>query len=535
MDGWRKPKRQAVERAPPVTSEAFLPPDARGPSDRSGGVPPGTFLAGALPADAPRVPETRGVSETNGDLAPMLARLREDLDATKSAFGVFEKNGRGARRDETSTSTARPAPDETDRKLLRTQDALLAAVEKVATARAERDAARADLEDAEGARRRADAAFARAAEAEARATAAAEQARETLRRREEERNADATANASTNGILPDDSTTRDKYRARLDAAAAEIAAARGEAETTKARLAETVAETCELGALVDALRETETRLLEQTRSQSAAMARLEARERELTDALAASARDARARDARTASLEKTLASARDASLAETSALRVAADAAAKAAAEAERSRVSAVAETRRVMGDLSRAKAELETREGRARAAADEAARAAAESRRLRSANAGLEKRLARAVGATRGLERAAARVRAVARGDAAGLEADELVTTLAEEEDAWAVVSEGERIEPVAAARGGSASAADAPARDGRGPVAAAAPASLAESRDGLDDEGRLVPSTDPDVPPPGDSVPASAEAAPVTAPVPRRRGKRLRHTRRM
>ena len=150
-------------------------------------------------------------------------------------------------------------------------------------------------DDAKSAKERElDAAFARAAEAEARATAAAEQARETLRRREEERNADATANASTNGILPDDSTTRDKYRARLDAAAAEIAAARGEAETTKARLAETVAETCELGALVDALRETETRLLEQTRSQSAAMARLEARERELTDALAASARDARA-------------------------------------------------------------------------------------------------------------------------------------------------------------------------------------------------------------------------------------------------
>jgi hypothetical protein len=68
--------------------------------------------------------------------------------------------------------------------------------------------------------------------------------------------------------------------------------------------------------------------------------------------------------------------------------------------------------------------------------------------------------------------------------------------------------------------------------------------PASLAESlgptrraRDSRRDDARIAAaregaSTFPDADPLEDSVPASAEAAPVTAPVPQRRGKRQRMT---
>ena len=49
MDGWRKPKRKAVD--PPGASSA-PEPDAREPSDRRGGDAPAT-QTDALPADAP--------------------------------------------------------------------------------------------------------------------------------------------------------------------------------------------------------------------------------------------------------------------------------------------------------------------------------------------------------------------------------------------------------------------------------------------------------------------------------------------------
>ena len=91
MDGWRKPKRKAEE--PPAAPAAPLPLDARGPSDRRGGASP-AGRADALPADA-RLADAR-FAVANGDLAPILARLREDLESAKRASGVC-REGRGAR------------------------------------------------------------------------------------------------------------------------------------------------------------------------------------------------------------------------------------------------------------------------------------------------------------------------------------------------------------------------------------------------------------------------------------------------------
>ena len=155
MDGWRKPKRKAVD--PPATFEA-PEPETRGGGRESRRASRGD----ALPAEAAPSAETFA----NGDLAPMLARLREDLESMKRFFAgsADPQRARGG-------GDFVRAPDETERKLLHTQDALLSATEKVRMARAERDAARADTARAE-ARARSDEAFSRAADAEARANRA---------------------------------------------------------------------------------------------------------------------------------------------------------------------------------------------------------------------------------------------------------------------------------------------------------------------------------------------------------------------------
>jgi len=171
MDGWRKPKRKAVD--PPATFEAPELETRDDFRDRRGFE---TATRGdALPAGtAPPEPSPFA----NGDLAPMLARLREDLEFLKRFFAA-SADPRRARGGSAGDVSGR-APDETERKLLHTQDALLSATEKVKTARAERDAARADTARAEEAAARSNEAFSRAADAEASANAQRDSARREL-------------------------------------------------------------------------------------------------------------------------------------------------------------------------------------------------------------------------------------------------------------------------------------------------------------------------------------------------------------------
>jgi chromosome segregation ATPase len=210
-------------------------------------------------------------------------------------------------------------------------------------------------------------------------------------------------------------------------------------------------------------------------------------------------------------LENTLASHRDAARAETDALRVAVDAAAKANAEAEKSRVLLVEELRRHQTELTNAKAELERCKKNARDAADKTERLKEETRSSRSAFDACERRLKRVVSAMRVVDDAAAHVRAVARGDEDG----DVPETAEDIQDRFD--KNGEKAFPASLAEslGPTRRARDSRRDD----------AHIAAAREGA--------STFPDADPLADSVPASAEAAPVTAPVPQRRGKRQRMVR--
>jgi chromosome segregation ATPase len=202
---------------------------------------------------------------------------------------------------------------------------------------------------------------------------------------------------------------------------------------------------------------------------------------------------------------------RDAARLETDALRVAVDAAAKANAEAERSRVSMVEELRRLQTELTNAKAELERCKKNARDAADKTERLKEETRSSRSAFDACERRLKRVVSAMRVVDDAVMHVRAVARGDEDG-DVPETAEDMENDFD-----KNGEKAFPASLAEslGPTRRARDSRRDD----------AHIAAAREGA--------STFPDADPLADSVPASAEAAPVTAPVPQRRGKRQRMVR--
>ena len=526
MDGWRKPKRNAVD--PPGASSA-PEPDAREPSDRRGVDSPAT-RADALPADA--LPP----AFANGDLAPVLFRLREDLESTKRFFAA-QKNA----------SSSSFAPGERERLLLSTQDALLSATERLTSARAERDAARAETAHAEDARRRADEAFARAADAEADAlTELRETRRELARLTKKEKherargsnrgapNANANANDDDGG--PETTTTHPTHPTHLDTPHHSVVAAltlRAEtaerrADATRVALEETRASSTERDAELRLLRERVAGLEGALQRHEAdrheresALGACEAKTLELSNALQSAKKDAEDAESRRSFLEETLNSHRDAARAETDALRVAVDAAHVAAAEAERSRVCLTEETRKVQTELTSLKTELERVRKDARDAADAAERAKAETRRLRIVATERERRLARVVGAMRVVDDAAAHVRAVARGDEQGDDDDD------DEE-------EGDARETTAEKKARRRELHD---------KEEAFPASLAESlgptrrpsprRDTSDAAAALGASTFPGASPLADSVPASAEAAPVTAPVPQRRGKRQRMTR--
>jgi chromosome segregation ATPase len=196
---------------------------------------------------------------------------------------------------------------------------------------------------------------------------------------------------------------------------------------------------------------------------------------------------------------------------ETDALRVAVDAAAKANAEAEKSRVLLVEELRRHQTELTNAKAELERCKKNARDAADKTERFKEETRSSRSAFELCERRLKRVVSAMRVVDDAVMHVRAVARGDEDG-DVPETAEDMENDFD-----KNGEKAFPASLAESlGPTRRARDSRRDG---------AHIAAAREGA--------STFPDADPLADSVPASAEAAPVTAPVPQRRGSRQRMTR--
>ena len=528
MDGWRKPKRNAVD--PPGASSA-PEPDAREPSDRRGVDSPAT-RADALPADA--LPP----AFANGDLAPVLFRLREDLESTKRFFAA-QKNA----------SSSSFAPGERERLLLSTQDALLSATERLTSARAERDAARAETAHAEDARRRADEAFARAADAEADAlTELRETRRELARLTKKEKHERArgsnrgapNANANDDDGGPETTTTHPTHPTHLDTPHHSVVAAltlRAEtaerrADATRVALEETRASSTERDAELRLLRERVAGLegalqrheADRHETESALVA-CEAKTLELSNALQSAKNDAEDAESRRSFLEKTFSSHRDAARAETDALRVAVDAAHVAAAEAERSRVCLTEETRKVQTELTSLKTELERVRKDARDAADAAERAKAETRRLRIVATERERRLARVVGAMRVVDDAAAHVRAVARGDE---------QPQGDDGDDGDEREEGDARETTAEKKARRRELHD---------KEKAFPASLAESlgptrrpsprRDTSDAAAALGASTFPGASPLADSVPASAEAAPVTAPVPQRRGKRQRMTR--
>ena len=508
MDGWRKPKRKAVD--PPGASSA-PEPDAREPSDRRGGDAPAT-QTDALPADA--LPP----AFANGDLAPVLFRLREDLESTKRLFAA-QKN-----------ASKSFAPGERERLLLSTQDALLSATERLTNARAERDAARAETKHAEEKRRRADEQFARAAAAEADAAAELHETRREIARLKQKqkherapRGSNGVANANDGG--PSTTATAHASDADTPHDGNVVAALTVRAETAERRadvlrvaLEESNASKTKRDAELRGLRESVVSLEKTTALRTAEKNTLEAtlraceaKRNDLCDSLKAARKEAEDLNSRGVFLENTLLSHRDAARLETDALRVAVDAAAKANAESEKSRVLLVEELRRLQTELTNAKAELERCKKNARDAADATERLKEETRSSRSAFELCERRLKRVVSAMRAVDDAVMHVRAVARGDEDGdvpETAEDMETGFDKNGDKAFPASLAESLGPTRRPRDSR--------RDD---------AHIAAAREGA--------STFPDADPLADSVPASAEAAPVTAPVPQRRGKRQRMVR--
>ena len=516
MDGWRKPKRKAVD--PPATFEAPEPETCGGGRESRR-----ASRGDALPAEAAPSAETFA----NGDLAPMLARLREDLESMKRFFA----GSADPRRARGGGDFVR-APDETERKLLHTQDALLSATEKVRMARAERDAARADTARAEEARARSDEAFSRAADAEARANAQRDSARRELAGYKAATNAHHAANATTNATNGTNATNDDgtntltDTRLRLERAERRAEASRLESETASTRLAEKSAEARALSKrFEDASREHAAREAVHEQRMREVLEATETKTHELSTALAKAlnaARESQASDLKTSRALATALAERDAARAERDARKVALDGFADAARDADSRCVALLADLKKAQNDASRAKAALEERARIARGADDAAARAAEETRRFKSENATLASRLARVAAATRAVDDAAAHVRAVARGDASP-ENDDDAGDEGNKGDVSGfdrdAAAERRNVESVVAFPASLAESLGNPSRVPRSPRRHAAAAA---------DED--APSTEPGGDPFAESVPASAEAAPVTAPVPRRRGERLR-----
>ena len=277
----------------------------------------------------------------------------------------------------------------------------------------------------------------------------------------------------------------------------------------------------------------------------------ETKTNELTTALAHAlnaARESKASDTKTSRALATALAERDAARAERDARKDALDGFADAARDADSRCVTLLADLKKAQNETFRAKADLEEKARLTRGANDAAARAAERTRRLKSENATLASRLARVAAATRAVDDAAAHVRAVARGDASPTNGDSPVESDDDGgNDEGNEGNEGDTQRAVGFDRDAAAETTKTKTRGGKRNVlenVVAFSASLAESREG--NPGRRVPRsprrdgdaaddddapyTEPGGDPLAESVPASAEAAPVTAPVPRRRGERLR-----
>jgi hypothetical protein len=124
MDGWRKPKRKAVEAPAPAPVPPVNTVNAANTLRNGVGTNANTTNADATP------------SVSNEDLQRLLQTLRTDMDSIKKTFT--------AQRDPKTRAHDRDVrrPDDTEQRLLQCQDALLSASEKVKLARTERDSLR---------------------------------------------------------------------------------------------------------------------------------------------------------------------------------------------------------------------------------------------------------------------------------------------------------------------------------------------------------------------------------------------------------
>ena len=349
MDGWRKPKRKAVD--PPATFEAPELETRDDIRDRRGAFSRAT-RGDALPAGTAPPAETFA----NGDLAPTLARLREDFENLKRFFAASAdpRRGRGG-------GDGDRAPDETERKLLHTQDALLSATEKVKTARAERDAARADTARAEEATARSNEAFSRAADAEARANAG----RDAARRELAEYKACTAVNVLSAANNDDEGhNTLTDTRLRAERAERQAEASRVALENASARLAEKSAEASALAArLEDAERERARRESASETQMRNLLEETETKTNELKTALAHAlnaARESKASDTKTSRALATALAERDAARVERDARKDALDGFADAARDADSRCVTLLADLKKAQNETSRVKGDLE-------------------------------------------------------------------------------------------------------------------------------------------------------------------------------
>ena len=397
MDGWRKPKRKAVEvEAPPPTTTNVK----------------NTANTRHQPSECDLNREHDALPSLNdADLTRLMTTLRTDLDTVKKTF-TAQRNPKHKQHDRQI-----PRPDETEQQLLATQDALLSASEKVKQARTERDALRAERDELEKIKNEFQQQFLRGAEAEQNATVEAA----TLRREIEDlRNEQATV-----------STTAEP--------AAITATLTTRAETAERKVQTLRQELWDVRIELDELTQTNKQLTD-TLNLAQNIVEREARRRDAQtaelDVLRKAAADSKKKEKEANNeMEEALNEARRANKQiacltsenheELSALRVAVSVSKVAAETAEKARSESISDREKALHDIQTAREETRVMEQRAQEASDTVNQIREEGNIMRQELSVAEKRLRQLAGAITAVDTAMAGLRSLVQGVAVNIVGD--------------------------------------------------------------------------------------------------------------
>jgi len=501
MDGWRKPKRKALALEDPpalnVTSERVTRTSHAATNARAG---------------APTVDDLQASSPSNDrDLSLFMRGLRKDLDDA-SAFFAAQSDPKHRAHDE-----FRRKPGALDITLLRTQDALLCASEKVTRARRERDEARVEMRAMEASKTHAVENWMRAAELERNAVAELAEARKKLEAHARKKIADVRddGNDGNDGAMSSTGATVATLARRAETAERLLSSTREELKATEmsleassrevrtmeraSRLARTARESdaLRIETLERTVETLKGSLIEEEARNATLERRVEVAERSALEVV-------QARDAATKNVH-----------AEIEALRGAAAAAGIVAETAERARQSAVTETDRAQNETERLRESSRVAERELRSARERRDGYRDDLAREKKKSSLLENKLRLVETEVRAMDEATRHLLGLVRNDRSSDATMPFTLECSESAGARRVRgdddSENERPER---RRGGGASFA---ALDASLEPAASADVGEAVGVAWTDGNGH-----EPAVSVHADSVPASAEAAPGTAPVP-------------